>query len=262
MNYGLYLSASGVLTNTYRQDVFANNLANVETPGFKPDIPTVRQRDPESIEDGLGMDVSQELLDKLGGGVLAGRQRINFKQGPLRASHQPLDVALLDKRQFFAVESINPETGQADVALTRDGRFTINGQNELVTQAGHRVLDASGQAIVVDATGQASIDEAGRLLINGVPTGRAIQVAEVDDLDALTKRGQGLFVFSGPGTARVLPEESVRVKPGHYEASGVDPIMAMMNVVAATKAITSNANMIRYHDQLLDRAVNTLGRVG
>ena len=84
MNYGLYLSASGVLTNTYRQDVFANNLANVETPGFKPDLPSIRQRDPEAIEDNLGFQGSNELLDRLGGGVLAGQQRINFNQGTLR----------------------------------------------------------------------------------------------------------------------------------------------------------------------------------
>ena len=78
MNYGLYLSASGVLTNLYRQDVFANNLANSETVGFKPDSPTVRQREPEAIEDNLGLGASQRLLDKLGGGVLAGPQSIRF----------------------------------------------------------------------------------------------------------------------------------------------------------------------------------------
>ena len=86
MNYGLYLSASGVLTNTYRQDVFANNLANVETNGFKPDVPMLRQRDAESVEDQLGFDVSNEIMDKLGGGALAAKQRINFAPGSLKAT--------------------------------------------------------------------------------------------------------------------------------------------------------------------------------
>ena len=71
MNYGLYLSASGVLTNMYRQDVFANNLANASTVGFKRDLAAISQRDPESIEGGHAMQWRNDLLDELGGGVFA-----------------------------------------------------------------------------------------------------------------------------------------------------------------------------------------------
>ncbi len=259
MNYGLYLSASGVLTNTYRQDVFANNLANVETPGFKPDMPSIRQRDPEAIEDQLGFEGSNELLDRLGGGVLAGRQRINFAQGAHRPTSNPLDVALEGKDQFFAIEAIDSETGQAQVRLTRDGRFTLNSAKELITQSGHRVLDASDQPIVLDGPGKATIGTNGQVLLNDEPIAQ-LQVARVDNLDSLTKRGQGLFAFEGFDPRQAIQDPSV--KPGFIEASGVDPIMTMMQVVAATKAATGNANMIRYHDQILDRAVNTLGRVG
>jgi flagellar basal body rod protein FlgG len=78
----------------------------------------------------------------------------------------------------------------------------------------------------------------------------------------LTKRGQGLFAFKGQDPRQAVPAGELDLDPGYIESSGVDPIMTMMNVVAATKAATSNANMIRYHDQILDRAVNTLGRVG
>ncbi len=261
MNYGLYLSASGVLSNTYRQDVFANNLANVETPGFKPDMPSIRQRDPEAIEDQLGFEGSNELLDRLGGGVLAGRQRINFAQGAHRPTNSPLDVALQGKDQFFAIQTTDSDTGETHVRLTRDGRFTLNSAtNELITQSGHRVLDASDQPIVLDGEGVAGIGTSGQILLNGLPTGQQLQVAKVNNLDILTKRGQGLFVFEGKDPREAIQDPTV--KPGFIEASGVDPIMTMMQVVAATKAATGNANMIRYHDQVLDRAVNTLGRVG
>ncbi len=260
MNYGLYLSASGVLTNTYRQDVFANNLANVETPGFKPDMPSIRQRDPESIEDGLGFEGSHELLDRLGGGVLAGQQRINFTQGAPRRTGNDLDVALLDKNQFFAVEDIDPDTGQTLVRLSRDGRFTLSPAGELITQSGKRVLDASDQPIVIDGPGKASIGTGGQVMLSNLPTGQQLQVAEVNNLDGLTKLGQGLFAFESADPRQAI--QNPTVKPGHVEASGVDPIMTMMQVVAATKAATGNANMIKYHDQILDRAVNTLGRVG
>jgi flagellar basal-body rod protein FlgF len=259
MNYGMYLSASGVLTNTYRQDVFANNLANVETVGFKPDIPSIRQRDPESVEDGLGMDVSNELMDRLGGGVLTGMQRINFAQGAHRLTGNPLDVALTDKDQFFAVQVIDPDTGEAQVRLTRDGRFTLNNAGELVTQSGYNVLDTSDKPIVVEGEGEAGVGTGGQVVVGGEQVAQ-LQVARVADLQGLTKRGQGLFAFDGPDPRQLVDKPAVR--PGFIEASGVDAITTMMQIVSATKAATGNANMIRYHDQILDRAVNTLGRVG
>jgi flagellar basal-body rod protein FlgF len=261
MNYGLYLSASGVLSNTHRQDVFSNNLANVETPGFKPDMPSIRQRDPESIEDQLGSNVSNELMNRLGGGVLAGTQRINFAPGAHRPTGNPLDVALTDKHQFFAVESRDPNTGESSVALTRDGRFTLNSARELITQSGKRVLDSSDQPIVVSGEGQASINKTGNVMLDGEPVSQ-IQIASIDNLDGLTKRGLGLFAFKGQDTRQAVPTEQIDLHQGFIEASGVDAIMTMMQVVAATKAVTGNARMISYHDKILDQAVNTLGRVG
>ncbi len=259
MNYGLYLSASGVLTNTYRQDVFANNLANVETNGFKPDVPMLRQRDAESVEDQLGFDVSNEIMDKLGGGVLAAKQRINFAPGSLKATGNPLDVALIEKNQFFAVQEVDA-SGQVSVALTRNGQFARNDAGELVTMTGKRVLDNSDQPIVIEGPGKPTIDSAGNVQINGQPIAQ-LQVTSVTDLDGLQKRGEGLFTFKGEDTRQPVNAETIDLKQGYLESSGTNPITAMMNVVAASKAVTSNANMIRYHDQVLDRAVNTLGRV-
>ena len=164
MNYGLYVSASGVLTNLYRQDVFANNLANVETVGFKPTLASIRQRDPESVEDPGSLGVSQRLLDQLGGGVLAGPQRIGFAPGPLQRTGNPLDVALADDRSFFVVDYTDPATGEAGFRLTRDGRLSLNGAGELVTQSGFKVLDGEGEPIVVPAGSRARIDQAGRVV--------------------------------------------------------------------------------------------------
>ncbi|MFG0252977.1 MAG: flagellar basal body protein, partial [Phycisphaerales bacterium JB038] len=69
MNYGLYTSATGVLAGMYRQDVLANNLANVNTTGFKQDFVTFKQRDPARLEDGLLHLDSNQMLEQLGAGV-------------------------------------------------------------------------------------------------------------------------------------------------------------------------------------------------
>ncbi|QQE10696.1 flagellar hook basal-body protein [Planctomycetota bacterium] len=255
MNYGLYISASGVLTNMYRQDVYANNLANMNTTGFKADMAALMQRDPESVEDDLGMDVSQDLLDKLGGGVLAAPQFIQFKQGDLELTNKSTDVGLVQAKQFFAVGETQKD-GSTAIRLTRDGNFSRNNEGYLVLSNGNKVLDENDQPIQLQA-GPLEITSSGMIRQNGQDVAR-LQVAEVPDPNTLYKIGKNMFGFNSD-TRQII--DLPTVKPGHLESSAVDPIRAMMDVMAASKAVTSNANMIKYHDTLMDHAVNRLGKV-
>jgi len=258
MNYGLYLSASGVLTNLYRQDVFANNLANVETVGFKVDSPTLRQRKPEQLEDPAGFNTSNRLLQQLGGGTIVGTQRIEFGRAPLRETHNPLDVALTDDNTFFSIEHRGPD-GQAQTRYTRDGRFTTNALGELVTIAGgKRVLDTEGNPITLDGTGPAAVASDGQVTQAGQPVA-ALGVTRIPDSQNLVKQGQNLFRYNG--NAELAAAQNFGIQPGFLEASGADPIQSLMNVTKASKAVTSNSKLIQYHDKLMDSAVNTLGRV-
>lgn len=258
MNYGLYLSGSGVTTNMYRQDVFSNNLANVHTVAFKPDLPDLRQRSPQAIESELGFEVSHRLLDRLGGGVLAGPQRFDMSTAPLTETGNPLDVALEQEGTFFAVRTEDSQTGQQRIHLTRDGRFTRNDAGELVTGAGAQVLDADDSPIVLARDATARIDPAGRVLQDGQPVAR-LQVARVAAPQQLEKRGANLFAFGAADPREIVSNPNVRA--GFVEASGVDPITTLMRLIAATKSVASNAQMIRHHDNLMDHAVNRLGRV-
>ncbi len=258
MNYGLYLSASGVLTNLYRQDVFANNLANVETIGFKPDVASMRQRRPEAIEDRMSSDLSHRLLDHLGGGALAGQQRIDFQPGPLRVTNDAHDVALTDQNSFFVVRHTDPETNQISIRLTRDGRMSRDAAGYLVLPSGHRVLDNHDRPIEINASQPFRI-EADAHIVQGDDRIARLQVAQVADPMVLRKQGQNLFAFEGPDPRQIV--EDPVVHPGALEASAVDPIHALMRLIAASKAAMGNAQMIRYHDLLMDRAVNQLGRV-
>ena len=65
MNYGFQISSSGLLTALYRQDVYANNMANMDTVGFKPDIPALMQRDAARTEDHLPFAPSDAMLERL-----------------------------------------------------------------------------------------------------------------------------------------------------------------------------------------------------
>jgi len=258
MNYGLYLSASGVLTNLYRQDVYANNLANVETNGFKVDMPTLRQRKPEALEDPASPELRNRMLEQLGGGVLVGQQRIKFEAAPIQPTGNLLDAALIDDDTFFQVE-FQGANGQAETRFTRDGRFTRNADGALVTvTGGRRVLDETGNPIFVAGDGKAEITHQGQVTVGGEPVAQ-LGVVRLADTSALIKQGQNLF--HNAGKSSVEQAEQYTIRPGYLEASGADPIKSLMQVTQATKAVTSNGNMIRYHDNLMDRAVNTLGRV-
>lgn len=258
MNYGLYLSASGVLTNSYRQDVFANNLANVNTVGFKPDLPTLAQRQPEAIEDAVPYGTAHDLLDRLGGGVLAGQQRVNFAAGPIELTGRDLDVALTDTNSFLTVEHVDPQSGEASARLTRDGRLAVSGEGFLVNATGHRVLGPGDQPIALSANAATTVTPDGRLQQNGADVG-VLQVATVNDTDRLEKTGANLFTFAGPDPR--TPNLTPNLRVGALESSGTSAIGTMMQIMATTKAATANANLIKYHDTLMDRAVNTLGRV-
>ena len=102
MIYGLYLSAAGVQTNSYRQDVISNNIANAQTVGFKRDLALFQQRRTEVSERGLSPSQSNALLEKLGGGVFASPTLIDHTQGELENTGNNLDVAIAGQGYFQA----------------------------------------------------------------------------------------------------------------------------------------------------------------
>src|SRR5437588_7471981 len=117
MIYGLYLSATGVLANSYRQDVIANNIANSETIGFKRDLALFQQRRTEAQERGSG--ASNAMLEALGGGALALPMQVDTSQGEMEPTDKNLDAAI-EGRGFFTVM----DNGQT--RLTRNGHFMVN----------------------------------------------------------------------------------------------------------------------------------------
>ncbi|MEM6553694.1 MAG: flagellar hook-basal body complex protein [Planctomycetota bacterium] len=260
MYYGLSLSASGVLVNTTSQDVYANNLANVETIGFKPMMPGVQQRPPESQEDPAPFGTANELLDKLGGGVFSAPMTTGFKAAPPESTGRPLDAALTGNDTFFAVRVTNPNTGDTTTQLTRNGRFLPNSVGQLVTTAGHLVLDPNDQPITIDPNlSNARIDATGRIIQDQQAIAQ-VQVTRVPDAaTSLRPAGDNTFAFRGADNRQ--PLTAFGLLPKHVETSGASPISTLNQMIAATKAANGNASMIRYQDTMMDRAINTLGRV-
>jgi len=259
VNYGLYIAASGAMNGMHRLDVAANNLANVETTAFKRDIAVVMQRDAARVEDELFNLPSNELLERLGAGVLAAPTQTAFSPAPPEVTNNPLDVAIRGEG-FFVVRHGEPGDPNA-IRFTRDGRFLRSADGRLVTaKEGLAVLDEQDRPIRLDPDRPATISPAGEVAQDGEIVAR-IQVTGVADPDTLVKQGAGLYKARSQGADPRVPVQ-IDLMPGAVESSGVDPIMAMMAISDASGASQRNVRMIGMFDELMGRAINTLGRIG
>lgn len=259
MNYGFYMSTAGMLTGSHAMDVAANNLANVETPGFKVDVSMVRARETARVEDGLNHLPSNLMLERLGGGVTPWPARVDFEQGALEITDRPLDAAIRGEG-FFVVRDGSAPAGQRE-RLTRDGRFAIDGNGRMVTHDhGHPVLDERGRPIVVEPGSDVTIGGRGEIMADGDVVAQ-LQIASVHDLRALIKDGDGMFRTEGDLANHLKKIESPVVKGGAIERSAADPIKAMNGVRKAEGMASRNARMIDIHNDAMQLAISRLGRV-
>lgn len=258
MNYGMYLSASGALTSMHRLDALTNNLANVNTVGFKPHTPVIRQRDPVRQEDGVYRLESNAMLERLGGGVQLEETRIGFTQGALTQTGNPFDVAI--NGDGFLMLRGDQSGDEAELLLTRDGRLSLDSEGTLVqSTTGRPVLNLAGNPIRLNRNEDVLIDSSGRISQAGAQVGQ-LNFVDVDDKQALTKRGDGQFGLTSNAIESLRPADGL-IKQGEVEGSAVDEIRALMRVQSAAGDARSNLAMIQYHDRLMDRAINRLGRV-
>lgn len=257
MNYGVQISSSGLLGAMYRQDVFSNNLANMDTVGFKPDIPAMRQRLVARQEDNIPGAPSDAMLERLGAGVLAMPTRVNLAQGSAKITGNPLDVAI-EGEGFFQVQGGPRDSGRTAL-LTRDGRFTRSADGRLVqATTGAAVMDYSGRSINLPP-GEVSISSNGRVYVDKREVGR-IGVFAVKDEQAITKRG-GTILEAPASLVGNADESAGLVKQGQLEDSGVDEIKALMALQGASREVDANIGVIQAADRMMDRAINTFGRL-
>lgn len=254
MIYGLYLSASGVLANSYRQDVIANNLANAETVGFKRDFSVLSEQPTEARKRGLSpRNHSNPDLEALGGGLSVMPTATDWSDGEAELTGASTDLALSGKG-FFAVRD------GKDVRLTRDGRLLRRSDGTLVLASnGLEVLDSQLKPIQVDPRKQIDVKEDGRIF-QGEQEQQRIGVFDVPDQKQLTKAGRGLF--TAPSLERRMTAVDGMVHQGMVERSNVEPTTELTALLDAQRQLEANANMIRYQDQTLNRLVNDVAKIG
>jgi flagellar basal-body rod protein FlgF/flagellar basal-body rod protein FlgG len=242
MPYGLYISAEGAQAQVNRMETIANNLANVETPGFKRDLAIFQARYAEEIEQGL-LPPETGAVEDIGGGVMVQATVTDFSRGPLKNTGIPTDMAI-DGDGFFTVQR------EGETYLTRAGDFKLSPNGELLTQRGWSVLDEGGAPITV--SGQWTLNQSGAIIDEFGEV--HIGLVRPQSLGDLVKMGENLF--RSLASTQPVPATERRIAQNFLEGSGVQPTSEMMEMITTQRALEANTQLIKNQDEMLDSLIS------
>ncbi|MEW5946890.1 MAG: flagellar basal-body rod protein FlgF [bacterium] len=260
---GLYTSTTGMLANEIRMDDVANNLANVNTTGYKGDVEAMKsfpQMLVHRINDTYlkvsGIEGEMDLRPLIGMstfGVVVDEIATDHAQGEIYVTGRNFDLAI-DGRGFFTLQTPFGER------LTRDGEFSMNASHELVNSLGYRVMGETGPVVlkgkkfVVDEKGAVFNGEKGDEFVD------RLKIVTVDDLRTVRKRGHNMFEV-GPEHPQPRPADDFALRQGAVEKSNVNAISMLRDMVQIMRTYEANQRVILTEDQELGRAVNDIARL-
>lgn len=255
---GLYAAYTGMINEQNRMDVLTNNLANVNTTGYKKEGSTS-----QAFNDVLAYKIKDtseyvNLAKRIGTmnlGVKIGENYTDYSQGAFKVTENTFDLAISGSG-FFAVEFTN-KAGQTSTKYTRDGSFTLNKEGYLVTKDGDYVLSGLDERIRLDPTQDVSIDSSGRIMQNGVAVAR-VGLTDFEDYNYLEHYGENYYQPVA-GYREKAPDALIR--SGYLETSNVQAVSEMVEMISVSRQYESNQKMIQTIDSTLEIAANRLGKV-
>jgi flagellar basal-body rod protein FlgG len=261
MSQALWVAKTGLDAQQTRMAVVSNNLANVNTTGFKQGRPVFEDLLYQNIRQSGGQSSQDTLLPSglsLGTGVRVVATEKLFTQGSVLQTGNAYDVAI-SGRGFFQI--LKPD---GDLAYTRDGTFQINDQGEMVTSSGYIVqpgitVPDGAQSITIGTDGTVSVKLPGQ----AVPT----QVGTLETVDfinpvGLQPVGENLYIeTASSGTAQGgtpgLNGLGSLVQ-GSLEGSNVNVVSELVNMIETQRAYEMNSKAISTSDQMLQYLNNNL----
>ncbi len=261
MNSALWIAKTGLDAQQTRMGVVANNLANVNTTGFK--------RDRAVFEDLLYQNVRQvgALTSQntqlpsglaLGTGVRVVATEKLHTQGNIVQTETPLDLAI-NGRGYFQV--LLPD---GNVAYTRDGSFQINDQGVMVTSNGYELqpnitLPDNIQSVTIGADGTVSAQIVGQAAPNQVGN---IQLADFINPTGLQAIGENLYLESAASGAPAVGQPDANglgtLMQGALESSNVNVVEELVNMIETQRAYEMNSKAVSTTDQMLQYVNNNL----
>ena len=258
---GIYVAASGGFKQEKSLEVISNNLANVNTIGYKRDTLAFKEF-LTPFPDGAGSKPSvskpgEQNLKKDTSYTGIVELKTDFSQGGLRETGNPLDVAL-DGEGFFAIQT------KDGVRYTRQGNFRLNNEKVLVTHGGDPVLGAGGPITIQGIGNTISIDAQGKISLGDGLANETVgdlRVVKFDDPGKLIKIGKGLFMLTGENVEEIAAD-NFSVKQGAIESSNVTAVKEMTKMIEVLRSYQAYQKVINTIDSVNERAVTDLGRFG
>jgi flagellar basal-body rod protein FlgG len=248
-------------------DVIANNLANVNTNGYKketaclqsfPELMVTRIYDTLSPINPTGrvgtVNLSAELSQNF----------VFFNPGPSEWTDRNLDIAIDDyegednasrARSFFTVEYRNAETGETETRYTRDGAFVLGVDGVLRTVTGEAVLGENGY---IRLEGDEFVVTKDGLILQNDRRIERLRVTSFEDPHTLRKTGDNLYTATEESVE--IPFDGV-LRQCYLEKSNVSTVTEMVDMITVMRAYEANQRMIHAIDSTLEKACNEVGRL-
>lgn len=261
MNPALWAAKTGLDAQQTRLAVVSNNLANVNTAGFKKGravFEDLLYQNVKQVGSATSQDTQAPSGMSLGTGVRVVATEKTFTQGGLSQTNNPLDLAV-NGRGFFPVAMPDGTT-----AYTRAGDFQLNNQGQIVTSAGYVVqpaitIPAGVQSVSIGTDGTVSVVQAGQSTPTQVGS---LQLVDFVNTAGLQPRGENLFLESGssgtPQTGTPGLNGLGTISQGYVENSNVNVVEEMVNMIETQRAYEMNTKAIQTADQMLQYLSNNV----
>jgi flagellar basal-body rod protein FlgG len=256
----IYAPLSGGLAQEKALETISNNLANMNTVGFKQDNVTFTLLEPEpykNYRDPLppaNYKVDLQKLEPLHGNEfsyvgIAGVTR-DKSQGPAIETENPTDM-MLEGDGYFAV---NTKDGER---YTRAGNFKLGPDGELQTATGDAVLGAKGTVYL--RSNQFTVNQAGEIYQDGQLVDR-LKVVQFEDEKALERVGLNYYMHGG-STENIREARNHRVTQGYIEGSNVNAIKSLTAMIIAHRSYEAYQKAVSNFDRMMDKSSNTIGAI-
>ena len=250
---GIYTAAAGMLATQLAADNTADNLANINTTGFKARA-TQFQSFGELILERIQKDEEPEQVGSITSGSQVRATIIDFSQGSLRQTGNPLDLAI-EGDGFFQVE-----TPEGQEAYTRNGVFTLNEEGFITTTDGNYLLNQGGQPInIPQEAGVLSISSSGIITDSNGQELEQIGLVQFEDNNALQKLNNSLYISD------LRPDDldfdsNTQILQGFIEGSNTNPISELVGSINGLRLYGALQNSIQTSNDSLGRVINEAGR--
>lgn len=255
---GLYTSGWSMLAIQKKMDVITNNMANVNTSGYKKDtlvfesFPSVLTK---ITKDFNGISSRPRNIGTMELGNDVGEVYTYFSQGQLSQTNNYLDIAIRDSSNAFFTVMAEDAEGNYSEYYTRDGSFTKGVDGSLLTGEGFAVMGENGR-IMLDSN-EFTIEKDGTILQNGEIVDKLL-ITEFNDTSSLRKYGYNLLKAGENAETQVF---SGTVQQGFIELSNVNIIKEMVDMITVTRSYEANQKVLQAQDGTLEKAVNEVGAV-